>query len=405
MSDLGSFTPRVLTVSQLNFYIKSLIENDPRLGTVFLTGEISNFKNHIGSGHLYLSLKDEKSIIRAVMFAGNARSLKFVPENGMKIICRGRLSLYSPTGQYQLYIEDMQPDGVGALTIAYEQLKKRLSAEGLFDAAHKKPLPKFPKTIGVVTSPTGAALRDILNILSRRFPLADIVLCPVLVQGENASAQLAGAINKLDENRLCDVIILGRGGGSIEDLWAFNSEQLARAVYACSIPIISAVGHETDFTICDFAADMRAPTPSAAAELAVPDIKELWEYYQSQKQYISSLADLRLRKAAACLNEYERRITVSRALRSIDEYERKYSQTAAALSRGMAQRLAGAELELGKLAARLESLDPLKILARGYAMAEKDGQVVTSRQQLELGEEFTLVLADGKIKAISAGDL
>ncbi|MFZ2686365.1 MAG: exodeoxyribonuclease VII large subunit, partial [Ruminococcus bromii] len=244
--------PRVLSVSQLNFYIKSIIENDARLNFVFVTGEISNLTDHYRSGHIYLSIKDEKSVIRAVMFAGNARNLKFRPTDGMKVICRGRVAVYEPTGQYQLYIEDMQPDGIGALSLAYEQLKKSLAEKGLFAPEHKKKIPPFPNSIGVITSPTGAAVQDIRNILSRRFPSADIIMCPVLVQGENAPAQLIDAVQKLDKYNACDVIIIGRGGGSIEDLWAFNDENLAYAIYNCKIPVISAVGHETDFTICDF---------------------------------------------------------------------------------------------------------------------------------------------------------
>ena len=261
--------PRVLSVSQLNFYIKSIIENDARLNFVFVTGEISNLTDHYRSGHIYLSIKDEKSVIRAVMFAGNARNLKFRPTDGMKVICRGRVAVYEPTGQYQLYIEDMQPDGIGALSLAYEQLKKSLAEKGLFAPEHKKKIPPFPNSIGVITSPTGAAVQDIRNILSRRFPSADIIMCPVLVQGENAPAQLIDAVQKLDKYNACDVIIIGRGGGSIEDLWAFNEECVAMAIFRCETPVISAVGHETDFTIADFVADLRAPTPSAAAELAV----------------------------------------------------------------------------------------------------------------------------------------
>lgn len=295
--------PRVLSVSQLNFYIKSIIENDARLNFVFVTGEISNLTDHYRSGHIYLSIKDEKSVIRAVMFAGNARNLKFRPTDGMKVICRGRVAVYEPTGQYQLYIEDMQPDGIGALSLAYEQLKKSLAEKGLFAPEHKKKIPPFPNSIGVITSPTGAAVQDIRNILSRRFPSADIIMCPVLVQGENAPAQLIDAVQKLDKYNACDVIIIGRGGGSIEDLWAFNDENLAYAIYNCKIPVISAVGHETDFTICDFVSDLRAPTPSAAAELAVPDTAELIDYYKSQKQYVSSMATLKLRQEYNALTE------------------------------------------------------------------------------------------------------
>ena len=260
-----------VTVSQLNTYIRSRMEEDPTLQSLFVVGEISNFTDHYRSGHLYLSLKDEKSVIRAVMFAQYARRLRFRPEDGMKVIARGRVGVYEANGQYQLYIEDMQPDGLGALNLAFEQLKQKLEKEGLFARERKKPLPKYPERIGVITSPTGAAVQDITTILARRFPLAEIVFCPVLVQGEGAAPQIVKALEEMNRRQAADVIILGRGGGSLEDLWAFNEESVARAVAASEIPVISAVGHETDFTICDFAADCRAATPSAAAELAVPD--------------------------------------------------------------------------------------------------------------------------------------
>ena len=275
--------PRVLSVSQINFYIKSIIENDGSLQFVLVTGEISNLTVHQRSGHIYLSLKDSNSVISAVMFAGNARRLRFRLENGMKVICRGRISVYEPSGRYQLYIEDMQPDGVGALTLAFEQLKKSLAQKGLFDNAHKKPLPKFPKTIGVITSPTGAAVQDITNIIRRRFPSVDIILAPVLVQGDSAPKQLVNAVNKFSASKIADVVIIGRGGGSAEDLWAFNEEIVARAIYNSKIPVISAVGHEIDFTIADYVADLRAPTPTGAAEMAVPnlvDLKSLIDQYK-----------------------------------------------------------------------------------------------------------------------------
>ena len=251
----------VLTVSQVNFFLKSLIEGDGRLSHITVCGEISNFTDHYRSGHLYFSLKDEKSVLKAVMFASAACRLKFRPQDGMKVIVRGRVSVYEPTGQYQMYVEDMQPEGIGALSLAFEQLKERLAAEGLFEREHKKTIPAYPEKIGVITSPTGAAVRDILQITARRWPLAQIVLAPVLVQGSQAPGQIVAA-REMDRQRACDVIILGRGGGSMEDLWAFNDESVARAVYACSLPVVSAVGHETDFTICDFVADLRLPRPA-----------------------------------------------------------------------------------------------------------------------------------------------
>lgn len=396
--------PKVLSVSQLNFYIKSIIENDPRLNFVFLTGEISNLTNHYRSGHIYLSLKDEKSVIRAVMFAGNARTLRFQPQDGMKVICRGRIAVYEPSGQYQLYIEDMQPDGVGALTIAFEQLKSSLAEKGLFDNAHKKPIPKFPKTIGVITSPTGAAVQDIRNILSRRYPCADIVMCPVLVQGESAPSQLVDAVNKLDEYNACDVIIIGRGGGSIEDLWAFNSEELAYAIYECKIPIISAVGHETDFTICDFVADLRAPTPSAGAELAVPDKVELMSFYNSQLQYISSLADVKLKNYSNLITDLRRRLSLVSPQSKIDEYERNFDVLSNKVESLIIDKINKADSSIKATAAKLEAINPISVLSRGYAIAQKDGQVVISKNQLSIDDEFLIEFSDGKIKAKYIGD-
>lgn len=391
--------PKVLSVSQLNFYIKSVIENDPRLNFVFLTGEISNLTNHYRSGHIYLSLKDEKSIIRAVMFAGNARNLRFQPQDGMKVICRGRIAVYEPNGQYQLYIEDMQPDGVGTLTIAFEQLKNKLAEKGFFDNAHKKPIPKFPKTIGVITSPTGAAVQDIRNILSRRYPCADIVMCPVLVQGESAPAQLTEAVRKLDEYNACDVIIIGRGGGSIEDLWAFNSEELAYAIYDCKIPVISAVGHETDFTICDFVSDLRAPTPSAGAELAVPDKDELMSFYNSQLQYISSMTDAKLKRHCNLVTDFRRRLSLVSPQSKIDKYEQKLSVLSNKVEAFIADTINKTDNSIRTSAAKLESLNPVAVLSRGYAIAEKDGQVVSSKNQLSVDDEFSIEFSDGKISA------
>ena len=267
--------PMVLTVSQLNTYLRAVIEEDDHLSSVFVCGEISNFTNHIRSGHWYFSLKDENSILKAVMFRTANQRLRFRPESGMRVIVRGRIGVFERDGVYQLYAEDMQPDGTGALALAFEQLRRRLEAEGLFRAERKKTLPPFPATIGVITSPTGAARRDIENVLGRRFPAANILFAPVLVQGENAPEQLAAAVARMNRDGRADVIIIGRGGGSAEELWAFNDERVVRAVAASEIPVISAVGHETDVTLCDFAADRRAPTPSAAAELAVPEMRTL----------------------------------------------------------------------------------------------------------------------------------
>ena len=396
--------PRVLSVSQINFYIKSIIENDGSLQFVLVTGEISNLTVHQRSGHIYLSLKDSNSVISAVMFAGNARRLKFRLENGMKVICRGRISVYEPSGRYQLYIEDMQPDGVGALTLAFEQLKKSLAQKGLFDNAHKKPLPKFPKTIGVITSPTGAAVQDITNIIRRRFPSADIVLAPVLVQGESAPEQLVRAVNKFSASKIADVVIIGRGGGSAEDLWAFNDEQLAYAVYNCETPIISGVGHETDFTVCDFVADVRASTPSAAAELAVPDRQELMSYYFKQKQYISAMLDRKIKTAQLRLENQQRRMSASSPKLKAEQLEKQLSAKSEKLTRFMNIYISNKENKLIAAKGKLDGLNPLNVLNRGYAIAEKDEKIITSSKQLKDGDDFTVILSDGKINAKVCGD-
>lgn len=396
--------PRVLSVSQINFYIKSIIENDGSLQFVLVTGEISNLTVHQRNGHIYLSLKDSNSVISAVMFAGNARRLKFRLENGMKVICRGRISVYEPSGRYQLYIEDMQPDGVGALTLAFEQLKKSLAQKGLFDNAHKKPLPKFPKTIGVITSPTGAAVQDITNIIRRRFPSADIVLAPVLVQGESAPEQLVRAVNKFSASKIADVVIIGRGGGSAEDLWAFNDEQLAYAVYNCETPIISGVGHETDFTICDFVADVRASTPSAAAELAVPDRQELMSYYFKQKQYISAMLDRKIKTAQLRLENQQRRMSASSPKLKAEQLEKQLSAKSEKLTRFMNIYISNKENKLIAAKGKLDGLNPLNVLNRGYAIAEKDEKIITSSKQLKNGDDFTVILSDGKINAKVCGE-
>lgn len=396
--------PRVLSVSQINFYIKSIIENDGSLQFVLVTGEISNLTVHQRSGHIYLSLKDSNSVISAVMFAGNARRLRFRLENGMKVICRGRISVYEPSGRYQLYIENMQPDGVGALTLAFEQLKKSLAQKGLFDNAHKKPLPKFPKTIGVITSPTGAAVQDITNIIRRRFPSADIVLAPVLVQGESAPEQLVRAVNKFSASKIADVVIIGRGGGSAEDLWAFNDEQLAYAVYNCETPIISGVGHETDFTVCDFVADVRASTPSAAAELAVPDRQELMSYYFKQKQYISAMLDRKIKTAQLRLENQQRRMSASSPKLKAEQLEKQLSAKSEKLTRFMNVYISDKENKLIAAKGKLDGLNPLNVLNRGYAIAEKDEKIITSSKQLKDGDDFTVILSDGKINAKVCGE-
>lgn len=386
----------VLSVSQLNRYIKMNFDADENLANIFISGEISNFTNHYRTGHLYFTLKDDSAAVRAVMFNSSAKRLKFMPEDGMKVIARGRVSVYEASGQYQLYVDDMQPDGVGALNLAYEQLKEKLQKEGLFSELHKKPLPPYPEKVGVITSPTGAAVRDIINVLGRRFPYAEIVFCPVLVQGDGAHLQLTNAVNLFNSERAADVIIIGRGGGSIEDLWEFNDEGLARAVYNSEIPVISAVGHETDFTICDFVADMRAPTPSAAAELAVPDANELQYALSALKNRIflnvsSGIADRRSRL------EY---LTSKGALKSPDEMLSNRSQRLdTAFSKVLSSyenRIGGKKVEFISAATALSKLDPMSVLMRGFAfVSDKSGKNVFSSQSLAKGDKINVRFHDG----------
>ena len=386
----------VLSVSQLNRYIKMNFDADENLANIFISGEISNFTNHYRTGHLYFTLKDDSAAVRAVMFNSSAKRLKFMPEDGMKVIARGRVSVYEASGQYQLYVDDMQPDGVGALNLAYEQLKEKLQKEGLFSELHKKPLPPYPEKVGVITSPTGAAVRDIINVLGRRFPYAEIVFCPVLVQGDGAHLQLTNAVNLFNSERAADVIIIGRGGGSIEDLWEFNDEGLARAVYNSEIPVISAVGHETDFTICDFVADMRAPTPSAAAELAVPDANELQYALSALKNRMflnvsSGIADRRSRL------EY---LTSKGALKSPDEMLSNRSQRLdTAFSKMLSSyenRIGGKKVEFISVATALSKLDPMSVLMRGFAfVSDKSGKNVFSSQSLAKGDKINVRFHDG----------
>lgn len=385
----------VLTVSQLNFYIKSLMDNDDNLKMVYLKGEISNYTDHYRTGHLYMSLKDEKSAVKAVMFAGNASRLRFRPEEGMNVIVRGYVSVYSVTGQYQLYIEDMQPDGIGSLTIAFEQLKKKLTAEGLFDSGHKKALPEYPKRIGVITSPTGAAVQDICRILARRYPIGEIILCPVLVQGENAAKQLTEAVRRFCRLKCADVIIIGRGGGSIEDLWAFNDEALARAIYECDIPIVSGVGHETDFTICDFAADVRASTPSAAAELVSPEEGELSGNILYYKQQLNTLMQSKLIKEKSRLDS----ITSAKVLQNPREYVRTkqigLDMLTNAMSAAFKEYIDGCRQEFISLSSKLETLSPLKVLARGYTVVTKEKSVISSINDVYMGDRISVKFSDG----------
>ncbi len=398
--DANQKFPGSLTVTQLNEYIKQLIDQEPRLTDVYVKGEISNFKNHYSTGHYYFTLKDEGGMIRAVMFRSAAGKLPFIPEDGMKVIAHGRVSAFVRDGQYQLYCDNMEPDGVGALYIAFEQLKRKLEGEGLFDPARKRPLPKIPTRVGIITSATGAAIRDMINVCGRRFPYAKLILYPSLVQGPDAPGQLIAGLRYFNETHSVDVIIIGRGGGSIEDLWAFNNEELAREVAVSGIPVISAVGHETDFTICDFVADRRAPTPSAAAELAVPDTAEL----QRKINNIVTREAGVLRQITARHREKLLLLSGSRVLQTptamIDDKRMQIAMLTERLTRAeeriLLQGRASLQTETGKLSA----LNPLAVLSRGYsAVYKKDGTLIRSIDHMQPGDVITIQTDGGEADA------
>lgn len=389
----------VLTVSQLNFYVKSLIDADLNLENVFLTGEISNFTDHYQSGHFYFSLKDDKSVVRAVMFAGFARRVRFRPQNGAKVIVRGRVGVYEASGVYQVYVEDMQPDGVGALSLAFEQLKIKLAKEGLFDEKNKKALPRYPQRVGVVTSETGAVFWDIQNVMKRRFPLAEIVFCPVLVQGEDAAEQIVQAINRFNDEDLCDVLIVARGGGSAEDLWAFNNESLVRNIVASRIPIVSAVGHETDFTLCDFAADLRAPTPSAAAELVVPDAQKLISDIEYWASYMKSLMQCRVKDYRKKLDGLTKQGVLSSPGRALNDRRIILDALQMALRLNFKEIISGCKEEFFLSVSKLEALSPLKLLSSGYCVAVNSANTVVSRlSQVKKGDKISVIVSDGRME-------
>ncbi|MBT2684425.1 exodeoxyribonuclease VII large subunit [Bacillus sp. ISL-37] len=436
---------RYLTVNALTKYIKRKFDADPHLQGVYIKGEISNFKRH-SSGHMYFTLKDEKARILAVMFAGAARSMKFKPENGMKVLVRGDISVYEGSGQYQVYIKEMKTDGVGDLFVAYEQLKKKLEQEGLFSPKYKQPIPKYPKAVGIVTSPTGAAIRDILTTIKRRYPITKVMIFPALVQGDQGGPSIVRAIEKANARTDIDVLIIGRGGGSIEELWNFNEESVARAIFASKIPIISAVGHETDFTIADFVADMRAPTPTGAAELAVPHIQELIErvmnretrlmramrekvFFQQERyqRLIRSYAFRYPRKLYEQKLEQVDKLTESltrgaeklyfakndallqlkrRLERSHPEELRKVSaerhvRTTRALNRAMTAVLSEKRKEFDGIVSTLEALSPLKIMDRGYSLAyTDDGELIKTVTQVKPERKIKVKLSDGSIQCV-----
>lgn len=391
----------VLSVTELNKYMKDMVSRDIILSGLWVKGEVSNFKSH-HSGHFYFTLKDEKAVLKCVMFRSHASSLQFIPEDGMKMIIRGYISVFERDGQYQLYAEEMQPDGVGALYVAFEKLKKKLQGQGLFDEVRKRKLPYMPRSIGVITSSTGSVVRDIINILSRRFYNVNIKVYPVQVQGEHAAGQIAAAVRRLNELNNVEVIIVARGGGSLEELWAFNEEIVARSIYESEIPVISAVGHETDFTIADFVADVRASTPSAAAELVMPERTIVENMLDSLK--------MRLRNAVVKKTAMDR-LVLKRLCESVafkQPYNKVYQERMLldVQKRYMQKALMALNGEyrnrLMLLVARLDTLSPLNSLARGYSIvkSEKDDTLVKSIKSVEIGDRLEVHLTDGRLKCM-----
>ena len=387
-----------LSVKQLNFYVRSLIDGDVKLNNLTVKGELSNLKNHYQSGHLYFTLKDNDASIRCVMFKSFAGKINFDLSDGMEVIIRGRVSLYEKDGQYQLYAEEMHAAGFGDIALKFEQIKNRLENEGLFNPENKRPIPRFPKKIAVVTSPTGAAVQDILNILSRRWPLCNVILCPVSVQGDLAVPEMLYTLDKLYSLSVADVIIIGRGGGSIEDLWAFNSEELARKIYESPVPVISAVGHETDFTICDFISDLRAPTPSAAAELCVPDYKDYLSKIDNCSIHLINALKNKYLLSKTRLEKIENSLCFKRPLeffisQNTELVDRYYDLLVNSIknildkqNNALNQRIIG-----------LDNLSPLKTLTRGYASVTKDNKPTKSVSDIKIGDKLNIKLIDGNI--------
>ena len=390
---------QVLSITQINEYIRGKMDSDQLLNQVAVRGEISNYKLY-PSGHHYFTLKDEGAALKCVMFKGNAMRLRFRPENGMKVIAMGKISVFPRDGAYQLYCTNMAMDGVGDLYTAFEQLKKKLAAQGLFDPAHKKPIPKYPGTIGIVTSSAGAAVHDMLRILRKRYPLTQVKLLPVRVQGVEAPGEIAAAIRYANHHQLADLLIVGRGGGSIEDLWAFNDERVAYAIYESRIPVISAVGHEPDVTISDYVADLRAATPSNAAELAVPDQDALGQTLDAMSAAMATALTRQLKSARQHLNV----LSASPALKSPTGYLEQKQKTLELLKNRLIaaqnQNISRKSARYVALTAKLDAMSPLKVLTRGYAMAQtEDGSVLRSVEQVDLGQRITVSLNDGTISA------
>ncbi len=390
-----------LSVSEVNDYLKMLIDGDRVMANIYVRGEISNCKQY-SSGHIYFTLKDAEGQLKCVMFRSYASRLAFRPQDGMRVIAHGRISVYKESGQYQLYADEMMPDGVGSLAMQFEQLKRRLQEEGLFDEGRKKPLLPIPGCIGVITSPSGAAVHDIINILGRRFPAAQMILYPSLVQGSEAVQNLIAGLVFFEITKLCDVIIIGRGGGSMEDLWAFNDEQLARAIADCTIPVISAVGHESDFTICDLVADRRAPTPSAAAELAVPDMGELLQSLSGLEERMRQSVNTKLAQEKRMLESIQNSHAFAHPEALFDSFRMKLHLREEALQRATEHSVAQKRQMLENAAGRLEALSPLSVLSRGYAAVTKNGTTVMRAADVQAGDSLEIRFADGRIEAVAA---
>lgn len=388
----------ILSVTQLNRYVGFKLKEDHALQGILVRGEISNFTNHYRSGHLYFTLRDEESGVKAVMFRGNAQRLRFVPQDGMRVIAAATASLYERDGAFQLYVTDLQPDGAGMQALALEQLKKKLTAMGVFDTAAKRPLPPMPQKIGVITSDTGAALQDVKNVVGRRYPIGHLLVYPAQVQGDAAADSVCRAIGAAQRDG-CDVLIVGRGGGSAEDLQAFNTEKVVMAIYNCTVPIVSAVGHETDWTLADAAADLRAPTPSAAAELAVPDVRQMMQQVQDLTRRMESAVEQQMLRKQQELRRLCDRLRMQSPEHRQEMAQKELESLYLRLVKGGISVLERCEQQLQQQAARLDMLSPLKILGRGYALAYHGDTLVRNAQQVSAGDVLRIRLAEGEIYA------
>ena len=392
---------KIYSVSQIGSFVKGILESNPILKSISVKGEISNFVHH-KAGHLYFDLKDEGAVLNSVMFAGSVKYLRFVPRNGMRVVANGRITSYEKGSRYQIIVSSLEPDGIGDLHVAYEQLKAKLQAEGLFDPAHKRPLPRIPARVGVVTSPTGAAIRDILNVSGRRFPYAKVVLYPALVQGEGAAASVIDGIRYFNETKSVDVLIIGRGGGSIEDLWAFNDEGLARVIYTSDIPVISAVGHEIDFTISDFVADMRAPTPTAAAELALPDNVDLMRRINNIVDKMRSVLVAKCAYYRQTLDHFSSLGALSSPQNMIDDKKLAVVALSDRMEKELELILSRKKGEFVRLTSALDSLNPMAVIKRGYSAVYDENKVlVKSVKQIEKGKRLSFKLSDGSVSAVA----